>query len=359
MDKLQSKIRIKDIALKAGVSAGTVDRVLHGRSGVSASSRNKVERILKQLNYQPNVYASALAANKQYTFICLLPKHSASDYWEEIEFGMKRAAVTFSDFNVSLQIVYYDQYNPQSFTNAGKNIFETHPDGLILSPIAESETLEALQTFEKANIPYVCIDSTFPTLSPLSFFGQHAQQSGHFAARILTLLATGHKEIAIFRLVYGGKSGSNQQLEREKGFKEAIQKSHPEIRLLELDLFIEQPERNEILLDDFFNRYPEVSCGITFHSRAYLIGEYIQRAQSRDFHLLGYDLIPRNINCLRSGFIDFLIAQQPSEQGYGSVETLCNHLILKKKVKQLHYMPLSLISKENLDFYIDANSNNE
>ena len=54
------RVRIKDIAKMADVSVGTVDRVIHGRSGVSESSRKRVEEILKQLDYQPNMYASAL-----------------------------------------------------------------------------------------------------------------------------------------------------------------------------------------------------------------------------------------------------------------------------------------------------------
>lgn len=359
MDKQQSKIRIKDIALKAGVSAGTVDRVIHRRKGVSASSRTKVEKILKQMNYQPNAYASALAANKQYTFICLLPLHTPDDYWAVVEQGMKKAASAFSDFNVTLHTIYYDPYESKTFTSAGNIIDEMRPDGVILAPIGENETLVLVEQLKKTNTPYVCIDSYFPTLAPLSFFGQHAQQSGHFAARILSLVAATSKEIAIFRLVCEGKAGSNQQMEREKGFKETIQKYHPDVKLLELDLFIKHPESNESLMNEFFQLHPEVTCGVTFHSRAYLIGEYMQQHAARHFHLLGYDLVPRNINCLRSGLIDFIIAQQPSAQGYGSVEALCNQLILKKNVKQLHYMPLSLITIENLDFYLDTNSNNE
>ena len=69
------RVRIKDIAKMADVSVGTVDRVIHGRSGVSESSRKRVEEILKQLDYQPNMYASALASNKKYAFACLLPLH--------------------------------------------------------------------------------------------------------------------------------------------------------------------------------------------------------------------------------------------------------------------------------------------
>ena len=61
MNNLPERIRIKDIARLAEVSVGTVDRVLHGRPGVSENSKKRVEKILNELNYQPNMYASALA----------------------------------------------------------------------------------------------------------------------------------------------------------------------------------------------------------------------------------------------------------------------------------------------------------
>ena len=39
------RIRIKDIAARAGVSVGTVDRVLHKRPNVSKSALEKVEKV--------------------------------------------------------------------------------------------------------------------------------------------------------------------------------------------------------------------------------------------------------------------------------------------------------------------------
>ena len=70
---MAEKIRIKDIAERAGVSAGTVDRVLHGRPNVSPEARKKVEQALREMDYHPNMYASALAFNKAYHFIVLMP----------------------------------------------------------------------------------------------------------------------------------------------------------------------------------------------------------------------------------------------------------------------------------------------
>lgn len=68
----REKTRIKDIAERAGVSVGTVDRVLHNRPNVSKKALEKVQKALDEMDYQPNMYASALAYNKEYTFYCII-----------------------------------------------------------------------------------------------------------------------------------------------------------------------------------------------------------------------------------------------------------------------------------------------
>lgn len=65
---------------------------------------------------------------------------------------------------------------------------------------------------------------------------------------------------------------------------------------------------------------------------------------------MGYDLLSRNVYCLKEGAVDFLIAQQPSVQGYSGVESLCNHLIFKKEVKQCNYMPITLLRDRKYRF---------
>ena len=55
---MAKKIRIKDIADIAGVSAGTVDRVLHNRGHVAEDKRIKIEAALKKMNYTPNIHIS-------------------------------------------------------------------------------------------------------------------------------------------------------------------------------------------------------------------------------------------------------------------------------------------------------------
>ena len=53
----------------SGVSAGTVDRVLHNRGDVSVSSREKVQKVLDEIDYHPNMFAIGLAAKKRYHIV--------------------------------------------------------------------------------------------------------------------------------------------------------------------------------------------------------------------------------------------------------------------------------------------------
>lgn len=350
--KQMSRIRIKDIAQMADVSVGTVDRVLHGRSGVSEASRKRVEEILKQLDYQPNMYASALATNKKYTYACLLPQHEIGEYWTAVEAGIQEATATYSDFNIQAHLSYYDPYDYLSFEQASCQIVNMQPDGVLFAPTAPQYTQPFTEALNRLNIPYIYIDSNIKEQPALSFFGQNSHQSGHFAARMLMLLAGKEaQEIAIFRKINEGIVGSNQQERREIGFREYMKLHHPDCRIWELDLHAKRDGEDTPMLDDFFAAHPTLKNGITFNSKAYIIGEYLQKKQMTDFNLVGYDLLQRNVECLRQGSIFFLIAQQPTLQGFDGIKTLCDHLILKKEVTHINFMPIDLLTKENIDFY--------
>ncbi|MDR0939357.1 MAG: LacI family DNA-binding transcriptional regulator [Mediterranea sp.] len=351
MNKSTERPRIKDIARLADVSVGTVDRVIHGRPGVSEASKLRVEEILRQLDYQPNMYASALASNKRYAFVCLLPQHLKGEYWTAVESGIQEAVPAYSDFNVSIDTRYYDPYDYHSFVDAANAILLERPDGVIMAPTAPRHTQGFAGELTARDIPYIYIDSNIRECPPLAFFGQNSRQSGYFAARMLMLLARGEREVVIFRKIHEGIVGSNQQENREKGFRQYMAERHPECAIRELDLRAEKGDEDERMLDDFFSLYPRMSNGITFNSKAYIVGEYLRSRAKNDFKLIGYDLLERNVACLRQGDVTFLIAQQPELQGYNSVKALADHLILKREVTQVNYMPIDLLTTENIDFY--------
>ena len=109
---------IKDIARMAGVSAGTVDRVLHNRGDVSPKSKAKVQKVLDEIHYQPNVFAIGLAAKKKYSFLCLIPYYIEHDYWHSVVGGIERARQELRPFNVGIDYLCYHHGDEKSYQEA-------------------------------------------------------------------------------------------------------------------------------------------------------------------------------------------------------------------------------------------------
>lgn len=347
-----AKIRIKDIAEQAGVSVGTVDRILHNRPNVSAEARKKVEDVLEKINYKPNMYASALAYNKEYIFYIIMPKHSSEAYWAEIEEGIQKARDHRSDFNIETKILYYSRYDSEDFVKQCELCIEAQPSAVILVPSQVDITMMFAEKLHQLEIPLMLLDSYIPELNPLSFFGQNSFSSGYFAAKMLMLLAHNDKQIMIMKQKKNGGVSSKQQENREIGFCNYMRAHFPEVEILELDLPLDvEREKYSDILETFFDSHPLVHNCITFASKAYLVGEFLNYTKRSDVKIMGYDMVPKNAACIRQGSISFLIAQHAFMQGFHCVDALFKHIVLKQDVKPVNYMPIELLSKENVDFY--------
>ncbi len=349
---MADKIRIKDIALRAGVSVGTVDRVLHDRPNVSPKARVKVEKALEEMNYQPNMYASALAYNRSYMFQVLIPAHEQVAYWEEIEEGVKMAQEARRDFHIKANIIYYERFDDQSFREAARKCLDSKPDGVVIVPADLDITRQFTDRMHDLGIPFVMLDSYMPDLKPLAFFGQDSFSSGYFAARMLMLIAGNETEIVLLKITKNGRVISKQQDNREVGFRHYMHDHFPRVRILNLELPIGQSRQlNDSMLETFFAENPNIHHGITFGSKAHVMGDFLLRTNRRNVQIMGYDMVGKNAECLRQGSISFLIAQHAYQQGYCCIDALFKAIVLKKKVHPVNYMPIELLSKENVDFY--------
>lgn len=349
---MNDKIRIKDIAERAGVSVGTVDRVLHERPNVSAEARKRVEKALEEMNYQPNMYASALAYNKSYTFYVLIPKHESEAYWEEIEEGARKAMEARRDFHIGVKIIHYQRFDEESFKSQYQSCLDSTPDGVVIVPADLDVTKQFTDILHERNIPFIMLDSYMPDLKPLSFYGQDSFSSGYFAAKMLMLIALHEKEIMLMKITKDGKVISKQQANREVGFRHYMLDHFPNIKIIDLELPIEGTKKQyNVILEEFFTTHPQLHHCITLGSKAHIAGEFLLRTNRRNTQIMGYDMVGKNAECLRQGSISFLIAQHAYQQGFSCIDALFRAIVLKKKVQPVNYMPIELLTKENVEFY--------
>ena len=344
---------IKDIARMAGVSAGTVDRVLHNRGDVSEKSRLKVQAVLDEINYKPNVFAIGLAAKKKYTILCVIPQHVEHDYWHSVSLGINRAKEELRPFNVVVQYLYYQHGDRASYQSVCHQIGESQVDAVLLAPNFVEETKAMLPLLEEKNIPYVFIDFNIEEANALKYIGQDSYRSGYMAAKILMRNYTGNEEVVLFLSNTKDNPGEIQMRRRLDGFQQYLAEHHPEVKSSEVILINDDVDKNNLTLDSFFQSHPQATLGVVFNSRVYQVGLYLQQRDNKLKGLIGYDLLRPNVELLQSGYVTYLIGQRPGLQGYCGVKALTDHIVFKKPRNKVKYMPIDILLKDNIEFYFE------
>ena len=166
------------------------------------------------------------------------------------------------------------------------------------------------------------------------------------------LIAGKEKKIMLMKQTKNGNVASKQQENRETGFRHYMHDHFPDTSIIEVDLPLDgDHDEYDNILEYFFNAHPDIHHCITFNSKAHIVGEFLLRSNRRNIQIMGYDMVNKNAECLRQGSISFLIAQHGYMQGYACVQTLFEAIVLKKKINPVNYMPIEILTKENVDFY--------
>lgn len=82
---------LKDVAREAGLTVGTVSRVLNNRGYISDSAREKVADAMKKLNYHPNEMARSLQRQSTNTIGLIVP-HIRHPYFAEMISNLENQA---------------------------------------------------------------------------------------------------------------------------------------------------------------------------------------------------------------------------------------------------------------------------
>ena len=102
------KATIYDVAREAGVSLATVSRVINGSSVVREKTKEKVMKVIDELNFKPNQIARGLATNKTTTIAIIFPQ-SLFAHVKDMIGGIGDAGRTL-DYNITIFYLYNRWY---------------------------------------------------------------------------------------------------------------------------------------------------------------------------------------------------------------------------------------------------------
>lgn len=344
-------IGVKEIARLANVSLATVDRVLHNRGGVSEATRAKIEKIIKHLNYRPNILARRLASGKVYRFATLIPSVSEeTNFWSAPLNGIRRAEEELGQYGIRIERFLFDLNDKRSFTTKAKSVLDGKIDGIVLAPSFIAESVQFTNRCKQLGIPYVFINSDVPDQKSLCYIGPQLYKSGYLAASLAGYSRQEGGKILVVNIV---KEMDNQHhvVRKEEGFRGYFRDKSIPTEILEANIHETDYLAVEKNLNKVFTEHSDITSIFVTNSRVFSVARFLEKKQMDNILLIGYDYIEENIHYLQKGLINFLICQKPEEQGYRGVMALYHHLILKIPIPAIEYMPIDIITKENYEFY--------
>lgn len=344
MDK---KYTIKDIARLAGVSKGTIDRVLHGRGKVSLKAEGKVKKVLKEIDYQPNLIARNLKNNKIYRICVLLPDANEDPYWLPAYEGIDKAFKEFGPFGILVEKYSYHPYDKSSFIIKSKKALQSSPDVLLMAPLFQKETLGIFKECEEKKIMVALFNNYIDAFNNKRFIGQDLNQSGRVAASLVDRMVPQGSCIVILHI----NEEAHMEL-KENGFRAYFKEKTAQYNITTHALNTDNLEKFKSEAKQLMKRYKDLSAIFVTNSKAHSLVEAIDEL-SKGVVIVGYDLLKENIEFLKEGKIDFLIHQKPKRQAYLGVGYLAEHFLFGKPIPSRNLLPIDIITTENIKYYLD------
>ncbi len=207
-------VRMKDIARDLGVSAVTVSKVLLNHGDIGAETRERVLKRIKELNYQPNQNARALATGKSHLVGLIVPD-LLHQFFAQVTKGVSR---TLRTRGYGL-IIASSEENPDFEKQEIDQMLARRVDALIIASTQRSP--ESFSRITKQRVPYVLVDRKLDGLSA-NFIGTDDVRAGTLATE--HLISRGCR-----RLAYIGGDYPSTAAERMEGFLAAAKNHQLEI----------------------------------------------------------------------------------------------------------------------------------
>lgn len=203
--------KIQDIASAAKVSISTVSRVINNFPSVKEENRYRVLKIVKELNYKPNISARRLAGARNYTLGLIIPyfKEMFSSYYVmQVIKGVEEEA-TVGGWDVLININRRNETEEKFY---GRILNKTYVEGVIYAG-----TKNVAPLFKEGNIPYIVINMNTKDPDVNCIYIENKEGAFKIVEHLIKL---GHKKIAAI----AGSRGVQAAEERLDGYRAALSK---------------------------------------------------------------------------------------------------------------------------------------
>jgi LacI family transcriptional regulator len=203
-------VTLAEVARRAGVSAATVSRVMSGRTLVSPAIRERVMRVVREVNYAPNVHARALAGGRSRT-LGMIVSNIENPFFLGVFVALEEFA-TRQDYEV---LVEHTGYRRERLVDSIRSMLKRRVEGLAV--IVSEMDQGLIDELAAQDVPVVFYDVGRPARNITSIRVRYDKGTQRIAEYLYSL---GHRRFGFV----GHHAGLGPLEERKRTFVEIMER---------------------------------------------------------------------------------------------------------------------------------------
>jgi len=319
---------MREVAAEAGVSVKTVSRVFNEDPHVLPETRSHVERVMRELNYVPNVLATTFRSGRSSAVGVAVP-----DIVDPFFAGIARAVDDFARRrNVATMLTSLGD-DPDRERDILESLLSRRLDGLIVAPIGTD--LAWLKKW-KAHTPIVFVDRA-PAGLVTDTFHDDDEAGGHLACK--HLLQHGHRRIAYI----GDKIHLSTETNRLAGYRRALAESGVSFDDRLVKGHVDRAEMVHAALDELWTLPDAPTAVFSANARSSML--LVPALRTRPLALVGFGDFPMAETLEPSVTV---IDQDPAHLGLLAAERVFQRLSRPNgRLKRVNVLDVRLVERES------------
>ena len=337
-------VTIQQIAERARVSRGTVDRALNNRGRISPEVAENIRKIANEMGYIPKERKKRARGKIRIGVVTQLAK---SSFMLEINRGIRQAKEELEERGIELLIKEGLSVDEEEQLRMIDELAEEGIQGLALMPVDSPRIRNRVdQLAEAEQLPIVTFNSDLAGAKRVCFVGMDNRKSGRTAAGLMGMLTGGTGRI----LVVTGFFSNNVNSNRVDGFLEEVKKAYPGLELAGVQGSFDDTDEMERIIINTMRNVPGINgLFVVSGGQAGIRNAFEKLKPECRPSTIIYDLTPKNKRLLESDVADFLIDQNGYVQGYEPPLILADILQKNRMPEQEYrYTDIDIKTKYNL-----------
>ncbi len=334
------------IAELAKVSIGTVDRALHGRSGIHADTRDRVLRVAAKLGYQPNPAAQALSKRRSKLRIGICVPREIHYFYDQLWEGLHAEARRYEVYGI--EFVEHPLPELGAGEAAGmRELLRRGVNGIILTPGVPAAVTPLISRAEGNGVRVLCVSTDAPASARSAVVCVEPAIGGQLAGELMARFVPARAQAAVVT----GMLRTVDHARKCAGFTDAFTRLCPGGRVAEVIEAHEDQAECARKLDALLDRVPDLA-GIYVNTVNCLPVCRVLGARKLTgrIALITTDLFAEMAPYFERGAIHASIYQQPYQQGRAAVAALCEHLLHRRPFENLELNP-TIVLRSNLHLF--------